>query len=169
MGIPQAFVTFKLSDGSLVNVNIVDTAGQEKFRALVERFYRGADCCLLVYDITSKNSFNEIINYYSKMVKDKCGEKIKIILLGNKTDLENEREVSTQEGIDLSLQYKYLFMETSCLKNLNVADAFQTLIEMTNREVQQAAKEKNVENNNNIKIKNINVNVSSNKESNCFC
>ena len=169
MGTPQIFVTFKLSDGSLSNVNICDTAGQEKFKSLVEGFYRGANCCLLVYDITKKESFNEIKNYYSKMVKEKCGEEIKTMLLGNKTDLENERQVSTQEGIDLSLQNGYFFNETSCLKNLNVADAFQTLIEMTHREAQQAPKVEKVDDSNNIKINNISVNVNASDNSRCVC
>ena len=143
----------------------MDTAGQEVYKALVESYYKKADCCLLVYDITNKNSFLEIKNYYSKNIKEKCKPNIKVILLGNKTDLEN-REVSSKEGVDLSLEHNYTFMETSCLKNHNVADAFETLIEETNREAvnQQIANQQMA--NSNIQINNTQI---TSKSSSCFC
>ena len=56
------FVSYKLSDGTLVNVYIFDTAGQEKYRSLSEKYYKNADCCLLVYDITDRKSFIEAKN-----------------------------------------------------------------------------------------------------------
>ena len=59
---------------------------------------------------------------------------IKVILLGNKTDLEEQREVSSDEGAGLALENDYIFMETSCMKNTNVSNAFETLIELTNIE-----------------------------------
>ena len=49
---------FQLSDGAIINLRILDTAGQEKFNSLYESYYKQADCCLLIYDITSKESFN---------------------------------------------------------------------------------------------------------------
>lgn len=60
---------------------------------------------------------------------------MKVILLGNKTDLK--RDVSSEEGAKLALKNKYIFMETSCKKNKNVADAFQALIEITNIELKK--------------------------------
>jgi len=91
IGNPNYFALYKLTDGSLVHVNILDTAGQEKFKALNENYYKKASCCLLVYDITDKNSFEECKNYYNETIKEKCKENIKVVLLGNKTDLENQR------------------------------------------------------------------------------
>ena len=88
MGYPNYFSTYKLSDGSLVNVNILDTAGQEKFKAVSENYYKRADCCLLVYDISSRKSFDECKNYYNINIKERCKKNVKVILLGNKTDLE---------------------------------------------------------------------------------
>ena len=61
---------------------MVDTAGQEKFRALIGSYYQGADCCLLVYDITSKESFLEIKDYYSQMLKEKCDENTVVGTIG---------------------------------------------------------------------------------------
>ena len=88
----------------------------------------------MVYDITDKESFKEIKNYYCPKIRKLCKSNIPIILLGNKTDKENERQIKTEEGIDLALKEKLKFKETSCVKNENVADAFEALIEMWNIE-----------------------------------
>ena len=135
-----------------MNVNIVDTAGQENFRALSDKYYEKADGCLLVYDITDRDSFNEIKNYYSKKIKEKCKADIKIILLGNKTDLEEERKVSQDEGANLAAENCYMFMETSCLKNKYVADCFETLIEIIGREAKEKEKYQTNEDEGSIKI-----------------
>ena len=125
------FSTYQLSDGSLVNARIVDTGGQERFRALGHQYYRKANGCLLVYDITNRSSFDEIRDYFCEQIEEKCKKDIKIILLGNKTDLEEKRKVSSEEGTNLAVEKGYTFMETSCLENRNVADSFETLIELT--------------------------------------
>ena len=125
-----------MADGSLASVQIIDTSGQERFRALNERYFKKADCCLLVYDITDEKTFYEC-QFFSKEIKNKCKKDIKVVLLGNKTDLENERKISPEKGAHFALENGYIFMETSCLKNSNVATAFQTLIEITHRENQK--------------------------------
>ena len=139
---------FRLSDGSLAQVEILDTSGQEKFRSLSQKYFIKADCCLLVYDISDKNSFNEC-KYYSEQIREKCKKGINTILLGNKTDLENKRQISPDEGANFALENKYLFLETSCLKNEKVADAFQTLIETTNKTTNNRIIENN---DNNLKL-----------------
>ena len=166
VGLPHYYNNYKLSDGSIVNIQILDTAGQEKFRALNTIYYRRADCCLLVYDITNSESFEECKNYFNDKIKEYCKENIQVILLGNKTDLENERKIPSELGAKFAYENKYTFMETSCLINENVADAFETLIEITYREM---IKEKNtdVKETNNIVIstkKNINTSYN-----NCYC
>ena len=135
VGLPNYFSSYKLSDGSLVNVQIMDTAGQERFKSINASYCRKADCCLLVYDISNLASFNDCKSYFNQLIKDKCKKDIQVVLLGNKTDLENKRKVPPEDGANFSLQNNYIFMETSCLKNENVADAFETLIEITNREL----------------------------------
>ena len=124
--------SFQLSDGSVVNCFIYDTCGQEKFDALNKNYYKSANAILLVYDISNRNSFDAIKDYYCITIKEFCKSNIPIILIGNKSDLENEREVSTEEGVELAIKEKFIFKESSCLKNENVADAFEALIEMWN-------------------------------------
>ena len=129
----------------------MDTAGQERFKSINTSYYRKADCCLLVYDISNKYSFEQQKDYFIETIKEKCKKNNQIILLGNKTDLEDKRQVSSEEGAYLALLNNYIFLETSCLKNENVADAFETLIEITNREAKKA---KNGVNQNNISLTN---------------
>ena len=123
-----------LVDGSIVDVEIYDTAGQEKYRALSDSYYAKANCCLLVYDITDRKTFEEIKEYYNPNIKSNCRKGIKVILLGNKADLEEKRQVPPEEASEFALLNNYDYMESSCVKNTNVANAFETLIEFTNRE-----------------------------------
>ena len=134
-GLDDRFKGYRLSDGSVVKVRIMDTGGQERFNSIVEKYYRDADCCLLVYDITSEKSFEKIKNYYIEKIKENCKSIIKVLLLGNKTDLKEERKISQKDGADLAQKNGYYFMESSCKDNYNVSDAFTTLIEMTNNEL----------------------------------
>ena len=134
IGLPNYFSNYILSDGSITNVQIMDTCGQERFKSINSSYYKNADCILLVYDITSNKSFNEVKNYFNKNIKENCKKNIPVILLGNKSDLEEKREVLPEDGAKFAEQNDYIFMETSCLTNENVADAFETLIEITNRE-----------------------------------
>ena len=152
VGFNEEVVNLQLSDGSLVNCRISDTAGQEKYRSLGKKYYNSADCCLLVYDITSKKSLEEIKKFYIKEINENCKKDIKVILLGNKTDLEGikNREVSPEEGANLALENGYIFMESSCAHNTNVADAFVTLIEKTNIEMR---KNGNINGNKTLKTK----------------
>ena len=127
--------TFQLSDGSVINCLIYDTAGQERYNAINESYFKKADAALLIYDISERKSIDVIKEYYCIKIKEYCKKNIPIILLGNKTDKADKRKVETEEGIQLALQEKYKFKETSCLKNENVADAFEALIELWNFEV----------------------------------
>ena len=125
------FRFYKLNDNSIIDLIFFDTTGQEKYRALVNTFCNTVDGIILTFDITNRKSFDECKNYYCKIIKEKCINNIKVILLGNKIDLEGKREISPQEGADLALKNDYIFMETSCLKNENVIEVFETIIETT--------------------------------------
>ena len=134
IGLPHYYCNFRLSDGSCINVEIMDTAGQERFKSINRTYCKKADCCLLVYDISERNTFIECQTYFNELIKKECSKNVQVIVLGNKTDLEEKRKVSTDEGIKFSEENNYIFMETSCLKNEKVSDAFSTLIEKTYRE-----------------------------------
>ncbi len=104
---------------------MIDTSGQDRYRALVNTYYRDADSIVLVYDITNKYTFDECKNYYTQKIKELCRKDINVILIGNKSDKENERVISFEEGQNFANNNNYFFMETSCLKNENVYEAFE--------------------------------------------
>lgn len=121
----------------------MDTSGQERFDSINYSYYKDADCCLLVYDITSRKSFDKIKEYYIPRLKENCKVIIKVVLLGNKSDLKENREISLEEGLALSKENGFIFMESSCADNYNVSDAFTTLIEMTNKDLVRGKKYQN--------------------------
>jgi Ras-related protein Rab-1A len=119
-----------LTDNRISRLTIIDTAGQERFRSHNLPCFKKADSCLLVYDITSRESFNDCKDYYIPRIKELCKSNIKVILLGNKSDLEEERKVSKEEGKELAISNNYLFFEISCKDNYNVLEAFENLVEI---------------------------------------
>jgi len=123
-----------LADNKISRLSIIDTAGQERFRSMNMTFFKKADSCILVYDITKKESFNSCKKYYIERIKELCKSNIKVILLGNKSDLEEKREVSEEEGKKLAASNNYLFLEISCRDNYNILEDFENLIEITDKE-----------------------------------
>ena len=115
----------------ITELSIFDTAGQEPLRGVGLTLYRIADCCILVYDITNKKTFYTCKEYFIERIKELCKSDIKVILLGNKSDLEYQREVSQEEGRNLAIENNYLFSEISCKINSNIFESFRKLIEIT--------------------------------------
>ena len=111
-----------------VKIQIWDTAGQERYRSITSAYYKGAKGAFIVYDITRKNTFDNIDKWVSDL-KINGDKNIAIILIGNKSDLEDKREVQKEEGIKKSEEYKTAFMETSALNGDNINKAFEELIE----------------------------------------
>ena len=97
------------------------------------QYYTKADCCLLVYDVTNKKTFKAIENFYIKEINSYCKKNVHVCLVGNKTDLKKKRKISSKEGAALASKYNFIFKETSCEFNSNVADAFETIITTTHK------------------------------------
>jgi len=114
-------------DGKVIKAQIWDTAGQERYRAITSAYYRGAVGALLVYDITKRQSF-ENISRWLKELRDHADLNIVIMLVGNKKDLRHLREVSADEAKLFCKQHKLFFIETSALNDSNVKVAFETLL-----------------------------------------
>lgn len=110
-----------------VKLNIWDTAGQEKYRSLAALYYRGAVCAIVVYDITNRISFEEAKSYWIDELKQECGSKLVLAVVGNKSDLINERKVSVEEALEFSDLHQAAFFETSAVSDLNITDLFTHL------------------------------------------
>ena len=110
-----------------IKIQIWDTAGQERYRSITSAYYKGAKGAFIVYDITRKNTFDNIDKWISDL-KTNGDENLAIVLIGNKSDLEERREIQKDEGIKKSEEYKTAFMETSALNGDNIDKAFDELI-----------------------------------------
>ncbi|XP_069816161.1 ras-related protein Rab-10-like [Dendropsophus ebraccatus] len=113
-------------DDTPLKLQIWDTAGQERFHTLSVSYFRGAHGFILVYDITNPVSF-ENTSLWMKDIKMKAGEEVEVVLLGNKCDREDEREVSKERGEKLAWEYGIPFFETSAKENINIENTFDML------------------------------------------
>ena len=110
-------------NGKNIKIQIWDTAGQEAFQAITRTYYKGATGALVVYDITRRDTFNHVTKWLDE-VRANALKEIQIILIGNKKDLEDKRQVQTEEGQALADKNGLLFLETSAKTAVNVSEAF---------------------------------------------
>ena len=104
-------------------IQIWDTAGQENFRSITRAYYKNSVCALVVYDISSRDSFNSVSTWIDDC-KNQSPKTIFMVLVGNKSDLSDRRQVNTEEGQELAEKYGMLFFETSAKNGTNVEDIF---------------------------------------------
>ena len=113
------------------NLQVWDTAGQERFQSIGSAFYRGADACVIVYDITNQKSFDVIEGWKHEFIMQggiKDADKFPFVIIGNKSDRESERKVE-KARVEAWCQTNgnLASFETSAKENLGVADAFENI------------------------------------------
>ena len=128
--VPTIGVDFKIKtfdiDEKKIKMQIWDTAGQERFKNIIASYYRGAHGILLIYDVTDKDSFKNLSNWIIEIEKN-ANKNVLKLLIGNKTDLEDKRVITYNQGKEFADGYGLKYIETSAKKNLNVNEAFETL------------------------------------------
>ena len=135
-----------------IKVELWDTAGQERFRNIAKNYFQSSDGFLIVYDITSKSSF-EKLSFWNEQVNLNAPENTKYIIVGNKKDLEEKREVKIEEGENFAKENKVKFYETSAKDGSNVNEVFELLakeivadsekLQVKNKRSSQILKKKN--------------------------
>lgn len=110
----------------MIKFLIYDLAGQEFFKRVRHQYYTGANCVFVVYDITRRDTFDEAIDFWYKDARIELGD-VPFVLIGNKIDLEEAREISKEEGMKKAEEISSFFIETSALKNINVQDTFKLI------------------------------------------
>ena len=113
-------------NGKKVKLQIWDTAGQERFKNITASYYRGGNGVLVVYDITDRDSFDNLNSWLIEIEKN-ANKNVYKLLIGNKSDLEEKRKVTYQEGKDFATSNGMQFIETSAKTDSKVKDAFELL------------------------------------------
>ena len=112
----------------------MDTAGQEEYSAMRDQYMRTGQGFILVFAITSRSSFDEIVSFKEQILRVKDKDRVPMVLVGNKCDLESERQVTTGEGQDLAKSFGCPFFESSAKSRVNVEESFYELV----REIRKA-------------------------------
>ncbi|KAJ6253311.1 small gtp binding protein rab8 [Anaeramoeba flamelloides] len=125
LGLDLIFKTLKVGD-HIIGVQLWDSAGQERFRATSRLTFSGSDAVIYVYDITQHSSFMEIQNWM-KETDQYCIDNL-YLMIGNKIDLEEERQVNTEEAKEFAKEHKMNFFEVSAKTAINVKKSFEDII-----------------------------------------
>ena len=123
-------------NGKEIKIELWDTAGQERFRNIAKNYFQSSDGFLLVYDLTKKSSF-EKLDFWNEQINLNAPKETKYILVGNKKDLENQREVQIEEGEHFAKKNNIKFYETSAKDGTNVINVFETLAKEIVNDVEQ--------------------------------
>jgi Ras-related protein Rab-11A len=110
-----------------IKAQIWDTAGQERYRSIANTYYKGSKGAFIVYDITRKETFDSVDKWVNDLITE-CDKNISIILIGNKNDLENQRQVTKEQGEEKAKAFQLGFFEMSALTGDNLEKGFNTLI-----------------------------------------
>ncbi|CAL6072080.1 Rab11 [Hexamita inflata] len=110
-----------------IKLTIWDTAGQERYQSVTKTYFRGAQGAIIVYDITNKTTFEQS-NDWLQRLKDNSNEVVDTMLIGNKSDLEESRQVQVAEGQNEADKQGLLFIETSAMTGNNIEDAFKQIV-----------------------------------------
>ena len=124
------FITKKVNfpkANKTIKFEIWDTAGQERYRSLAKVFYNNASACILVYDITNKDTFNDIVNYWIPELKENAPKDTILALAGNKSDLYLEEQVNDNEGKNLAKNINAIYLRTSAKLNSSIDELFNNI------------------------------------------
>jgi small GTP-binding protein len=111
----------------LCKIDLWDTGGQERYKSITSAYYKGASGAIIVYDVTSSTTFNNVEKWLQE-IKERASRDIKIIMVGNKTDLENKRVISKEVSKNKAADLNIPVIETSALNASNVKEAFHLMI-----------------------------------------
>ena len=122
IGVEFGAKNLKIED-KIYRIQIWDTAGQETFRSITRAYYKNSVCACVVYDITNRNSFQNVKSWIEDC-KKQSPKTVYMVLVGNKVDLEDKREVTSEEGSLYAQKNGMLFFETSAKTGKNIEEIF---------------------------------------------
>ena len=126
IGMDSRFKDVDLGNGKSIKLQLWDTAGQDRFRSITRNLYKGAAGIMLIYDVTSKITFKNVKKWVDS-IRAEVSNKVVIVLVGNKIDKIERREVQKEEGEGLAEEFNLPFFECSALTGENINEAFMEL------------------------------------------
>ena len=124
---------------TIYRIQIWDTAGQENFRSIARAYYKNSVCACIVYDITNRNSFNSVQEWIDDCTKQ-TPKTILLLLIGNKNDLNDKREVQYEEGEEFAKKKNMIFLETSAKTGNNINTIFEKSVEQIDKNIKNNKK-----------------------------
>ena len=128
IGLDYRLKTMTLKSGKTVKIQIWDTAGQDRFRAITKNYYKSAHGVILIYDITSIQTFENVKSWISQ-IRDEASANIVIYIVGNKIDIDEERKIKKEEGQKLADEFGFPFTEASAKNGININETFEDIVE----------------------------------------
>jgi Ras-related protein Rab-2A len=120
----------------IYRIQIWDTAGQENFRSIARAYYKNSVCACVVYDIANRSSFNSVQSWIDDCTKQ-TPKSILLLLIGNKSDLNDQREVQYEEGAEFAKRRNMIFLETSAKNGNNISDIFEKSVKFIDKNIQE--------------------------------
>ena len=133
IGLDYRLKVMQLQSGKEVKLQIWDTAGQDRFRSITKNYYKGSHGIILIYDVTSLKTFENVKSWVSQ-IHEEISDKVVIYLVGNKIDMDDERKVQTEEGQKLAEELGVPFVETSAKSGVNIDNIFSDITERIDKE-----------------------------------
>ena len=127
IGLDYRLKNIILKNGKKVKLQIWDTAGQDRFRSVTKTYYKGAHGILLIYDVTSLQTYENVKNWITQ-IREEANPHIVIYIIGNKIDMIEGRKVKTEEGQQLANEFHLQFFETSAKTGQNINETFDSLV-----------------------------------------
>ena len=129
IGLDYRLKTLTLKNKKSIKLQIWDTAGEDRFRAITKNYYKGANGIILIYDVTNLQTYENVKNWITQ-IREEANPNVIIYLAGNKIDIpEDSRAVKTSDGQKIADEYQLPFKETSAKDGMNVNEIFQELVE----------------------------------------
>ena len=127
IGLDYRFKKMPVDEGKEATVQIWDTAGQDRFRAITKNYYKGAHGIILIYDVTNQKTFENVRNWVTQ-IRENASEKAIIYIVGNKIDDKQNKVVTKEDGEKMAKEFDLKFFEASAKEDINIAPTFEALV-----------------------------------------
>ena len=128
IGLDYRLKSMVLKSGKNIKLQIWDTAGQDRFRAITKNYYKGANGIILIYDVTSQKTFDNVKNWVTQ-IREEASKNVIVYLCGNKIDQKEYRVINNEDGVKIAQEFGFSFYETSAKEGININETFEDLVE----------------------------------------